>query len=323
MVGSDPSGSPLQSVSAGARATEAFELLGNETRLAILVALWEQYEPFGRDGAVRFSELRARVGTADSGRFNYHLDRLDDHFVESTDDGYRLSEAGLTFVRSVIAGAGIEDPALEPSDVDAACTLCGAGVRVTYEDGLVRVLCTECEGLWAGDDRRYGQLAEFPLHPAGLVDRSPEEVYAAAWVNGFQNLYSMLEEVCPTCTGRVERSLDVCDAHDADGRCGDCGRRTRTVARLRCTVCKDWAQATMGAVAKYHPAVVGFCYDHGLELQYGFNDLAAIRERLERAGSDVALLSVDPPRVAVTTELDGDGIRLELDEALSVVAVET
>ncbi|MEF8791004.1 MAG: ArsR family transcriptional regulator, partial [Haloarculaceae archaeon] len=89
MVGSDPSGSPLQSVSAGARATEAFELLGNETRLAILVALWEQYEPFGRDGAVRFSELRARVGTADSGRFNYHLDRLDDHFVESTDDGYR------------------------------------------------------------------------------------------------------------------------------------------------------------------------------------------------------------------------------------------
>lgn len=321
MTGSPPSDSPLQSVAAGTRATEAFELLGNETRLAILVALWERYEPFEEGGTARFSELRDRVGTTDSGRFNYHLDRLDGHFVESVEDGYRLAEAGLEFVRSVIAGAGIEAPTLEPSEVDQSCALCGATVEVAYENGWVHVRCTECAGLWADGDGSDGQLAKFSLHPAGVEGRTPAEVYAAAWVTTFQKLYSMIEGVCPTCTGRVERSLDVCEDHDPDGGCPTCGRRRRIVGRLHCTVCKEWVQTTMGGVAKYHPRVVAFCYEHGLELQYGFNDLAHIRARLTRAGSAVELLSDDPPRVRVTTELDGDEVWLELDENLSVVDV--
>ena len=319
-----PDGSPLETVSAGERATEAFELLADETRLAILVALWERYEPFDRGGGARFSELRARVGTADSGRFSYHLDRLEGHFVESDGDGdgYRLTDAGLAFVRSVIAGAGIEDPELAPAEVDAACALCGGRVEVAYERGWVYVRCTDCEGLWRDDGGRDGQLAKFSLHPAGLVDRTPGELYAAGWVSTFQKLYAMIEGICPTCSGRVERSLDVCGDHDPDGRCRNCGRRNRTVARMRCTVCKEWVRTTLGGVAAYHPAVVGFCYDHGLELQYGFNDLARIRERLERGGSAVELLSVEPPRVRVTTELDGEEVRLEIDEDLTVVDVE-
>jgi DNA-binding transcriptional ArsR family regulator len=319
-----PSDSPLRAVAAGEHATEAFERLSDETRLAILVALWERYEPFDASDPVRFSELRDRVGTPDSGRFSYHLDRLEGHFVESVDGGYRLSEAGLVFVRSVIAGAGIDDPTLEPSEVDQACPLCGASVEVAYEDGWVHVRCTECEGLWGdgGDDGRDGpdgQLAMFSLHPAGLVGRTPAELYAAAWVTTFQKLYSMIEGVCPTCTGRVERSLEVCDDHDPDGGCANCGRRTRTVGRLHCPVCKEWVQTTIGGVAKYHPRVVGFCYDHGLELQYGFNDLADIRERLARAGSAVDVLSVDPPRVRVTTELDGEECWVVLDRDLTAV----
>lgn len=324
MARSDPSDSPLDAVSAGERAMEAFELLADETRLSVLVALWESYAPFGENAPVRFSELRGRVGTADSGQFNYHLGRLEGHFVESVEGGYRLREAGLVFVRSVIAGAGIEDSSLHPSEVDQSCTICGASVEVAYEDGWVYVRCTECEGLWAhGDeDGPDGQLAKFSLHPAGLVDRSPEEVYAAEWVGTFRKLYSMIEGVCPTCTGRVERSLDVCADHDPDGGCPNCGKRSRIVGRLHCTVCKEWVATTMGGVAKYHPSVVGLCHDHGLDLQYGFNDLSRIGERLERGGSTVELLSEAPPRVAVTTELDGDRVRLEFDEELNVVSVD-
>lgn len=317
--------SPLQSAAghAGQRTADAFKRLGNETRLAILLALWESYDPFADDAALSFSALRKRVGTADSGQFNYHLDRLEGHFVESVEAGYRLSQAGLVFVRSVIAGAGIDTPTLEPTAVDQSCTLCGASVEVAYEGGFVYVRCTECEGLWAdaSDDGGSGTLAQFSLHPAGLVGRSPAEVYAAAWVDTFHTLYSMIEGVCPTCTGRVERALDVCPDHDPDGRCSDCGRRARVVGRLHCTVCKEFVQTTVGGLAKYHPRVVAFCYDHGLELQYGFDDLEHIRERLERAGSEVELLSTDPPRARVTTELDGDRVWIELDEALRVVDV--
>jgi DNA-binding transcriptional ArsR family regulator len=315
--------SPLEALSAASRATDAFELLSNETRLAILVALWEAYEPFDESNGVRFSELRSRVGTVDSGQFNYHLDRLESHFVESTDGGYTLSEAGLKFVRSVIAGTGVEAPEVERTEVDTACTLCGGGVEIDFEDGWLFVVCSDCDGVWLqGDDgRRSGHLAMFSLDPAGLQDRSPEEVYAAAWVRTFQRLYSMIERVCPTCSGRVERSLDVCTDH-VEGECPHCDRRDRTIARLRCTVCKEWAVTTVGGIAKYHPAVVGFCYDRGLELQYGFNDLDAIQQRLRRANSVVEHRSEDPPRIRVTTELDGDEFWLELDEDLSVVAVE-
>jgi DNA-binding transcriptional ArsR family regulator len=316
------SGSPLEAVSAGEPATEAFELLSNETRLAILVALWESHEPFGEGSPVRFSELRSRVGVRDSGQFNYHLDKLEGHFVESTGAGYRLTQAGLKFVRSVVAGAGIEAPRLEPTEVDTTCTMCGASVAIAYERGWVHVLCTGCEGLWTDEDRFDGHLAKFPLDPAGLVDRSAAEIYAAAWVHSFQRMYSMIEGVCPVCTGPVERSLLVCDAHESAGTCSNCGRAARTIARLRCAVCKNGAQTTIGGIAKYHPRVVAFCYDRGLSLQYGFNDLASIEARLTRADSEVEHLSRDPPRIRVTTELDGDGVWIELDERLNVVAVE-
>jgi hypothetical protein len=80
-----------------------------------------------------------------------------------------------------------------------------------------------------------------------------------------------------------------------------------------------YGRTTIGGVAKYHPRTVAFCYERGLDLQYGFNDLARIRERLERTGTTVERLSADPPRVRVTTELDGDEAWLELDEDLAVV----
>ena len=58
---------------------DAFELLGNETRVRILQTLGTADEP------VPFSELHDRVGLRDSGQFNYHLDRLVGHFLQKTD----------------------------------------------------------------------------------------------------------------------------------------------------------------------------------------------------------------------------------------------
>jgi hypothetical protein len=58
--------------------------------LSILLGLWEAFEPFTEENAVSFSELRDRVGTRDSGQFNYHLDQLTGHFIRATDSGYEL-----------------------------------------------------------------------------------------------------------------------------------------------------------------------------------------------------------------------------------------
>ena len=71
-----------------AAATDTFTLLSNETRVRIVVAL------DASEAGLRFSELRARVGVRDAGRFNYHLERLRGRLVTKSDDGYVLTPAG-------------------------------------------------------------------------------------------------------------------------------------------------------------------------------------------------------------------------------------
>src|SRR6056297_953643 len=56
--------SPLE-LAAGAaepHVTEAFKLLSDEIRLAILLALWEVYDPRAENNAISFSQLFDRVG---------------------------------------------------------------------------------------------------------------------------------------------------------------------------------------------------------------------------------------------------------------------
>lgn len=72
-----------------AAVTDTFTLLSDETRVRIVLALYDASEE-----AVRFSDLRSRVGVRDGGRFNYHLDRLRGHLVEKTGAGYALTDAG-------------------------------------------------------------------------------------------------------------------------------------------------------------------------------------------------------------------------------------
>ena len=83
-------------VSDGGPSADEFQLLGDETRLAIVRELATVDEP------VRFCVLRERVGIADSGRFNYHLGKLRGSLVVTDDDGYRLTHAGERLAQAVV-----------------------------------------------------------------------------------------------------------------------------------------------------------------------------------------------------------------------------
>jgi hypothetical protein len=69
-------------------AVDAFKRIADETRLAILLALWEAYEPFSDDNTLSFSELLNQVDYDTSGNFSYHLQKLEGYFVESIPTGY-------------------------------------------------------------------------------------------------------------------------------------------------------------------------------------------------------------------------------------------
>lgn len=309
---------------AGPHTTEAFQLLANETRLAILLALWEAKDPPSDDEAVPFSDLYDSIDIDDSGNFNYHLEKLEGHFVRSTEDGYQLEPAGSKVVRAVIAGTGISEPSLEPTEIDMACPLCGATTEITYEGDRLFQVCTECEGnIEASGKYPAGTLYSWRLDPAALSDRDPEDVYLTTSLGLKQRIVGMVDGVCPACSGPVESRLDVCDDHEVgDDTCQNCGRRYRIEAVFYCTVCKNWSGGPRGTIVAQHPAVVSFYFDHGIEYQYD-PDFGMMQRALELVqGHEERLVSESPVRVQVTIRHEGDELRLTLDEEMSVVEVE-
>ena len=320
---------PLEAAAgtAGPRAIEAFSILGDETRLSILLALWEAYEPWAGENAVPFSELRERLGRPDSGSFNYHIDKLTGQFIRRSDEGYELRRAGLELVRTVIAGTGLEEPSLKRTEIDQDCPLCGAPTAVTYRDGVVFHVCMECDGWFRHRDHQDdpdGTLAEVELDPAGVHDRSPTEMLTAAMVRYDWHRQAAVEGVCPACSGPMDGGFDTCADHVSEGLCPNCERRESVQVRFRCPVCKWHLGTGPERLVIFHPAVVVFADEHDVPLMY---EAAGVEYRNVGHHHDPALdeshdlIAEDPLRVRVTFVYEGDELRVTLDEELNVVKV--
>lgn len=103
MAGSDTERPPLEAVTgaAGPQVVNALKLLSDETRLAVLLALWEASGIDGPTETMSFLELSDRVAIRDTGTFIYHLNELSDHFVEKlTTDTYSGTPASSSFALS-------------------------------------------------------------------------------------------------------------------------------------------------------------------------------------------------------------------------------
>lgn len=321
-----PTGSPLDAAAdiADSHVVDAFKLLSNETRLAILLALWEEYEPFADGNTVTFSELLDRVEYDTSGNFSYHLQKLEGHFVETTADGYRLKQAGHRIVRAIIAGRGLADVTLPPTEIDADCTMCGEPLAIAYENEHLYTVCTGCGGKFsAGEEKPSGTVMGFAFDPAGLARSSAEEIFAASTFRAMQKFTMQMGGLCPDCSGPVDSSIHVCEDHDSDGICLNCGRRDEIKGRWVCTVCKNSGHGPPGDNLVLHPRVVAFYADRGVDIGYNTTDFETIVRTLELMTThDQELVSTDPLRVRVTVRYGGDELRLVIDESMDVVDVE-
>lgn len=302
--------SPLNSAvqTAGEDAVGAFKRLGNHIRLAILVALWEGVDPFAEDNSMSFSVLRDRVGTPDSGQFNYHLDQMTDTFVQQTDTGYRLSPAGFHIVAAVIAGTGTSNASLGPVGVDATCPLCNGTVEVMAENEMMAARCTDCSGLWGSDFGTEGLLFRFGLPPAAIEDRTPTEVFHSTVTYNLNRLASFRNGVCPVCAGHVEHAFEVCEDHDgSDGPCQNCGRRHLSEVLMACKRCKTAIRDPIFMAALTHPAITAFLYDHGVAHEFdtweGFSRGMSMSE---------TLISADPLQIRFSVPYENDQLSLVL-----------
>lgn len=300
-----------------------FEILGNEIRMGILQALWEAYDPLAERGPLAFSELRDAVDVADSGQFNYHLDRLRDRYVERTEEGYELRPVGLKLVQSVIAGAGQEGD-FEPTAVAVPCERCGGATELTYDGGRVYHVCTDCGGYFEADEYPEGTLWGKSFPPAGVAHRDPEELYATLSFLDWPMSAKLTGNVCPRCSGVLDQSLEVCGDHDPEGGpCPACGYSEEIRAHWVCTVCKHHATGSVSDVVKNHPAIISFYYEHDVDFGYPystneFETVVANEQRKTAVAPEQELVSTDPVRVRVTVSCDGDELALTLDENLDV-----
>jgi hypothetical protein len=275
-------------------ADEAFWLLGEETRLGILRAVWEA------DGeAVTFSEIRNRVGNPDSGAFNYHLDKVREVFLIQTDEGYELSQAGREVVRAVMAGVLTKQPELPAESIDGRCPHCSGGLVAEYDRfGVVK--CGDC-----GEVLMWN---EFP--PAGLSGRSVPE-FARAFDRWTQHRFRLaMDEVCPNCASgmHVERSVEK-DDHDEVN--------VSIASMYRCRTCKYEARVPLFGHAIGHPAVITFFFESGLDV----TTLPYWRLREMAESFSERVVAEDPWEAEVTVAYGGRELVVRVNEAFDVVNV--
>lgn len=279
----------------GFDAAQAFALLGDETRVAILEALAGSAED-----PPSFATLRERVGVEDSGRFNYHLGKLVGTFVEKTDEGYRLTFAGSRVVGAVYEGTYAEGDAIEPVELDADCPDCRGTLELSYTDERITIACGACET----------PVSAFGFPPGAVAGREPEELPRLLTMHMETLLDRLRAGFCTNCSGPVspefETESDADEAHDDD-----------VPIVFECDRCHARADTSLASMLLTEPAVVAFHYDHGVDVRDALPwALAWLRE------SSAEQVAESPPRYAVTASLDGETLRVVVDGALRVQSAE-
>lgn len=281
-------------------AREAFELLANGTRLAIVRELGDESDADGY-GPLPFSTLQERVGAPDSGGFSYHLNKLVGRFVERTPGGYALTPPGIWVYQAIVVGAYAEPVTVEPVRVDVECLDCYRPMTAWYEEYRFHLGCRHC------DDLSF----RYPLPPGSFDPASPESLVAAGSNRLRRDYQWMGQGYCPYCSGAVERSVTP----DKQGLDDPQAGHHETTAHFVCTRCNWFLHASPNAPMALHPAVVAFYYERGVD-PYELSPWGLPGE------VDEEVLSTEPCRVALTYRLDGDARRLVVDDELDVVSVE-
>lgn len=211
---------------------DAFQLLANETRLEILYALWTRPA-----WEATFTELKSAVAMRDSGQFHYHLDRLAGTFIQRTDGGYTHLAGGITLYRAML---GILNGPETTSSValDISCPTCDRALELTYENQVLYARCASCEEA----------VLSTPFLPAGLENRTADDLLSAfdAWSRNLVD--SLRDGVCPWCTSTVSHEFEQ---EEESG-----------TVRLthRCDRCQGFLTTSVGEAVLSDPAVVSFFY---------------------------------------------------------------
>jgi hypothetical protein len=268
----------------------AFSLVADETRVDILQELWDGHRE--REAPLSFSTLRERVDIRDSGRFNYHLGKLTPRFVRDTEAGYELTHAGKQIIGAVVSGTYTDtDVTVDPIDA-GSCPTCDGTVQARYDGGRLEIDCADCDTVITDG---------LPAPPVLAANHDPEalpEVFNRLLITRVQQAN---RGFCQLCGGRLDPTLEREDWKQPHVRhnCRECGMEV--------------GMAIPAAVLD-HPAVVAFCYDHGVDVRE-----APVWDLDWLFDGDASVTSEEPLRIEFAIERDGTRLEMTLDETFDVV----
>jgi hypothetical protein len=274
---------------------EAFSILGNDTRLSVLLELARVASERGPGATVSFSELQQRVEVDDSGRFNYHLGQLSDDFIEKEDGEYRARYPGLQVVSSIYAGLYSEPDRLT-AESDHDCPQCELSLEIRYRDLSLALECPE-----------HGLMSSYPVPPGAFDGRTLQEVTGVMFRRAISEIESGVAGVCQRCWGTVETEWPV-DAPEwntsPDGV---------TWVEIDCDRCWLTYKIPFRTVMAASPAVRGFYTENG------YDQMAAFVGPVSTDVEGVCSITVhDDRRVTTTIELE-DTLSITVDEEFDVV----
>lgn len=181
---------------------EAFSLLNHEIRLEIILALLEDWQAVYTEPR-SYAELMDAVGMRDSGKFNYHLDKLRGVYVWQVEGGYVPTASVTALYRTVLAHQPTAEFDYDPTEIDASCPGCDAALVLWYERGFVSVDCNDCD--WIG--------FTYPFPRLGFDGRDADAVARAVTRRARHHIAMAAEGQCPFCAGTttVDPRVDAVD----------------------------------------------------------------------------------------------------------------
>jgi hypothetical protein len=286
---------------------ELFMLLGNGTRMKILRTLWDEFEiqayMTGSQSPLSFSEIRSRAAVSDSGNFNYHLDRLGDTFLEQVEDGYVLSPLGFRIMQSLEGHADFVERTIEPTELSTPCPFCASALLASYEREILRISCSTCEALGAGNVH----LVRCPVTSISTDELT--ELIEMSVLRLLMQVNATRHGFCPACYSEVELSLSYCPDHETP-HC-DCGRRSPIGYDVHCTSCRAGGSGPLIEQVFADPSTIGHFERHGLGPKTA--GLWEYRvEFLERL--DERITTAEPIEVSYEITIDDDESRVVATE---------
>lgn len=282
-------------------AEEAFRLFSHEIRIDILLALWEAPE-----FRLTFSDLQDEVDERDSGKFNYHLSKLVGQYVGHVDEEYELLYPGHRVIDAIRSGVLHRSVEIDPIELRANCPNCDSTLEFEYVDYIVTISCPRCDEL----------VLEFAFDPAGIVDRSPEEVITAFGKRTRYIWGLSLEGICPICSGtvRIEPALTAGKSPDIE----HFGDNHPAVISLDCQQCSFYSYPPLGMALLDDPEFVGALVGEGTDLR----EMRLWEIDFIVDPTRVSVQSDDPWEIEITTSIGGKQRRVVLDQELSIRTIE-